>query len=268
MSLATMSISVSSETVRIELHVSTAAGLVVVVAAIAAMVFLFFVRRAVAREAASAVAAERTRVARELHDTLAQGLTGIRLYVEAALANVENPVRTTDTLEAVRQLTRSTFVDMKRVLLDLRPRELSGSDFTSALHEMVRTMTQGLPVAARVRAEGTARPLPSQEVEHQLFRIAQEAVTNSLRHARARTLDIIVVYGDACVDLTISDDGLGSGAFTLAELTAGAPNGGTHGMQERARQIGATFVISRNGSQGLAIHVRVPTGHRLPATGE
>ena len=218
---------------------------------------VLLLRRVVARKTAEAVGAERTRLRRELHDTLAQGLTGIRLHVDSALNNIGDAARATENLLTVRQLIRATFVDMKRVLLDLGPRELSAGDFIAALHEMVRTMTECLAVDAVVRAEGTPRLLPS-ETEHQLFRIAQEAVTNALRHARARRLEILVIYAPEALEMAVSDDGLGSGSFSPAELRAGARNGGTAGMQARAEQIGATFTIERNGSQGLSVRVRIP----------
>ena len=209
-------------------------------------------RRAAEREAI--LRAERERIGREFHDILAQGLTGILMHAEAALHEEElQQVRT--TLRTVKQLARRTFLDSKRVLLDLRPDMLEHGGLADALRRMLAIMTDGLPVQGSVEVKGLPRGV-DRDVESHLFRIAQEAATNALRHSRALRIDIVLSYSSRHVRLAVADDGRGSGEFRLDEIAA-ASNNGFRGMRERADAMGAFFETQHHPGRGMEIVVQV-----------
>lgn len=231
----------------------TFAGLVAVTA-VGLVLVLPRIRKRAAETRVAILKEERERMGRELHDVIAQGLTGVLLQADAAL-NEADPERVRDSLRVVKRLTRQTLLETKRVLIELRPEPLDGRTLPEALRQMLLTMTDGLPVSANVTTRGTARPLRDAAVESHLFRIAQEAVTNALRHSRARRIDVVVEFTDASLRLVVRDDGCGSGEFRLDQLGAGRD--GLRGMQERAESIGARLSVRNHPGGGVEISVEV-----------
>ncbi len=136
-------------------------------------------------------AEERTRLAREIHDTLAQDLTAIALHLEGALRHLDSsPQRARERLERALSTTRESLVEARRSVLNLRASPLAGKPLEEALGALARTFTAETGIRARVTVSGqrALRALPLR-TEAELFRIAQEALTNVRKHAQARTVD-------------------------------------------------------------------------------
>jgi PAS domain S-box-containing protein len=208
----------------------------------------------------AAVAAERERVASELHDSVSQVLYGIGL---AAHATRERLTPDLDWLAArmdhLEKLAETGLAEMRVLLLGLRPEVLVAGGLVKGL-EQVAELLRGrhdLHVETRCGAE----PNLSDEVKLALFRIAQEATTNAGKHAEARNVTISLA-SDAgrAVTLEISDDGHG---FAPAESYPG--RFGLKNMQERARKIGATWEIASDAASGTQVRVRLPVGERAAA---
>jgi signal transduction histidine kinase len=205
----------------------------------------------------AAVLDERTRMSRELHDTLAQGFAGIAIHLDAATACLPKGAQELrDHLALARALVRQSLAEARRAVLDLRPQALEHADLATALSEMAGRLTAGS--AIRVEAAGESRRLPS-AVESHLLRIAQEAVTNALRHAGAREIRVRLDFGADRVSLRIQDDGHGfaaDSAGTAAQLGAG--HLGLVGIRERVARIGGQFTLHSRAGSGTEVVVEVP----------
>ena len=192
---------------------------------------------------------ERTRIARDLHDTLTQGLTAIGLHVEAALTGVADPAAR-DELERALDVTRTSLDEARRALRELRGSPLNGRPLPEAIAGLGRELTAETGVRVHVRSNNRA-PLPS-PVEDQLFRIASEALTNIRRHAHARDVDVTLTRKGREIRLTIADDGTGFGRRTRGE------GFGIEGMRERARLVGGRLVVRSNPGGGTQVVAAVP----------
>jgi signal transduction histidine kinase len=231
-----------------------------IIALIAAIVG---VRTMTARERREymAVLSERNRVARELHDTLEQGLTGISLQLDAVAGTVQSsPSAARRSLEVARQMLRYSLEETRRSVMDLRSQALESNDLAAALSELAQQMTLGTPIAASVKVEGLRRRLDA-AVEHHLLRIGLEAVTNAVKHSGAHRIDILVRFSSEATDLVVSDDGCG------VQHEDGELDGehfGLQGMRERANKIGAVLEVEGCTPRGTRMSVSVPAGGRQP----
>lgn len=197
---------------------------------------------------------ERERMARELHDVLAPGLTAVFMRADAAL-HEGDPEGARQTLRLVKRLARQTLLDTKRVLFELRPLALEDGLLPEALRRMLATMTEGLPVQGFLTIHGVPRVPRGVETARHLFHIAQEAVTNALRHSRARRIDLVIRFEPSAVVLLVRDDGGGSGAFARDEVPCAST--GLRGMRERAEAIGAFLSVSHQPNGGVEVLVQV-----------
>jgi two-component system NarL family sensor kinase len=202
-------------------------------------------------------AEERARLAREIHDTLAQGLTAIGLQVESALHHLESdPATARERLERVLTTTRENLEEARRSVDDLRAAPLVGRPLGEALAALGRQLTSETGVPMRLRVTGPANGLPLR-VEAQLFRVAQEALTNVRKHAHATEVTVALRHDPDRVGLTIHDDGRG-----LANAAEDAPGGfGLTGMRERARLLGGSLRVLSPPGGGTTVSLWVP----LPA---
>ncbi|HEX8128129.1 MAG TPA: two-component regulator propeller domain-containing protein [Pyrinomonadaceae bacterium] len=202
---------------------------------------------------------ERNRIARELHDALAQGFTSISIHLEALSAKMGAPHDAArEHLNQARLLVRSSLAEARRTVRDLRSELLESGDLAAALSQVAGQLTAGTQVSAQVTAAGAARPLPAR-VENNLLRVGQEALTNAVRHAGARTVWARLEYGSHQVRLRIEDDGRGFDVHT----TDAASNGGgfgLRGMRERLTQIGGTLCVESLPGRGTEITATVPLG--------
>jgi two-component system NarL family sensor kinase len=195
---------------------------------------------------------ERTRLARDLHDTLTQGLTAIGLHVEAAMAEMPSgPARS--GLERALVVTRASVDEARRSLRDLRSSPLNGRPLVEALSALGREFTA--ETGMRVQVRSTLRSALPSATEEELFRIVGEALTNIRRHAKARTVDVVMIRRGTDVRLTIADDGEG---FDVRAPVAGY---GIEGMRERARLIGGTLMVRSSKGRGTRVTVILSPEH-------
>ena len=202
-------------------------------------------------------AEERARLAREIHDTLAQGLTAIALNIEGAMHRLEtHPEQARERLERALGMARENLEDARRSVLDLRgAAQLEGKPLAEALAGLARAFTSDTGVPATVDSmDIDGLPL---RVESELFRIAQEALTNVRKHAHAHRVQIGLRRRGATLSLRVRDDGRG---FVVA--TARHADGqGLIGMRERARLLGGQLQISSKPGEGTRVTARVPLEH-------
>jgi signal transduction histidine kinase len=201
-----------------------------------------------------AVLSERNRVARELHDTLEQGLTGISLQLEAVAGTIQSaPETATRSLGVARQMLRYSLEETRRSVMDLRSQALESDDLPAALATLAHKMTLGTSIEADVRVEGQRRRLDAAQ-EHHLLRIGLEAVTNAVKHSGATRVDIVVRFSAAATVLMVSDDGCG----VRQDGEHGIGHFGLQGMRERANKIGAALDIESSPGGGTRLVVSVP----------
>jgi two-component system sensor histidine kinase UhpB len=205
---------------------------------------------------------ERRRVARELHDEAGQALTAVIIGLERGLASMPEtyaadlPVQPRQLISNLRDLAAQTLDEVRKLALELRPSVLDDLGLVAALRQYVRATEERSGLAAQLLVvgwdESEAARLPA-EVETALFRIAQEALTNAIRHARATSVQVRLRRTPHQATLEVRDDGIGLGA---------APSDGEHlgmfGMRERARLLGGEFIATPVSPRGTLVQVSVP----------
>jgi signal transduction histidine kinase len=216
------------------------------------------------------VLTERTRLAQELHDTLEQTLTGIALQMDTAGRLVEkSPEAAGQHLRLARNLVGQGQAEVRRSVWDLRSHSRQQFDLPGLLTASSRQLTKGTDIQVSVSSVGGVRPLPDL-IEDNLVRIAQEALTNVIKHAGQTTAEIELNYGTDFVHLTIQDHGKG---FILSEC-AGPLNGhfGLLGISERVKRVNGYVSISSTPGTGTTVHVEIPlqpgNQYRIPSSNE
>ena len=201
--------------------------------------------------------AERNRVARELHDTILQGMTGIGLQLHAIRDHLKRaPEQSQLELEELQQTVLRCLEETRRVVWDLRGREERPGDLGPALVRFARRQFKDSRAVCEVEVEGTPRHLPH-VVENELFRIAQEGLRNASAHAGASRVDVRLAYRPAEVALTIRDDGRGFAAEEAGDGARARGHFGLAGLQERAQQIGARVDVRSTPGKGTTVEVVV-----------
>jgi ligand-binding sensor domain-containing protein/two-component sensor histidine kinase len=198
---------------------------------------------------------ERMRLAREVHDTLAQGFVGIGSQLDAAaLSFQEHPDSARQHLDVARKMTTHSLTEARRSIMDLRTVDLDGQDLPSALTASMQRWVAGTPVQMNVDVSGEAPGL-SQEVQQNLLRIAQEAVANTLKHASAKAIWVKLEAQNHLLRMSIRDDGSGFQPDALSGLDG---HFGLLGMRERAARIGGDLNLTSQPGQGTFIEVVIP----------
>jgi signal transduction histidine kinase len=202
----------------------------------------------------AAVLEERNRIAREIHDTLAQAFTGILIQLGVAQRIVkQRPEEAWELVGRVEQLARQGLAEARRSVWALQPQSLEYRDLANTLPDAVAQMVQGTPLLAHVHVHGTHRLLPA-DVGMNLLRIGQEAVNNTLLHAHAREICIDLTFEDDQIRLGLQDDGRG---FDLRQREEGG-GFGLIGMRQRAERIGGRLTISSRPGRGTEVVVTAP----------
>ncbi len=205
-------------------------------------------RRESARQALRVQEGERQRVARELHDEVGQTLTAMMLQIESLAAKIPDTLR--DELDELRETTRLGATDVRRIAVRLRPEALEELGLHSALSALATSFGEhaGLRIDRRLERVATL----SDEQELVVYRVAQEALTNVARHARASSVELMLSRDERDVTLRVRDDGRGLTRDALASAT------GIRGMRERAMLIGAQLSIAAADGGGTEVVLRVP----------
>jgi two-component system NarL family sensor kinase len=202
-----------------------------------------------ARSTAIGAVEERNRLARELHDTLAQGLAAVLLQLETADALLERQAPVEKARQKIAQalaMTRANLDEARRSVLDLRAAPLEGRSLPEALQALAAAPH---PFAVQLRLTGAAQPLPPR-LEIGLYRIVQEALNNVRQHAGAASVAIEYVATPDAITLTIEDDGVGF------DPTQPRPNHyGLIGINERARLLGGAMTVQSAAGTGTRIQV-------------
>lgn len=199
------------------------------------------------------VLAERTRIAREIHDTLLQGFAGANLQLGSIRKRLgDQPAGV--QLEGVLGQIEQCLAEARREIGELRGEGAKQAGLLERLQETARAARLGM--AVEVESGGEVRALP-EEIEKCLLRIAREAVGNAARHARASTMRLHLEFLEGRVRLIAEDDGVG-----MPEAAERAGHYGVVGMRERAKEAGGEFVLRTEANQGTRIEVELPTGGR------
>jgi signal transduction histidine kinase len=187
-----------------------------------------------------AVTEERNRLAREIHDTLAQSLTGMVLQIEAVEDLLDKePAQARAELQSLQQLARAALEEARRSVWGLRPPILEEATLAEALERRLQEESRLGRFSGRFAAAGRPRPL-TPSIEAGVYRIAQEALTNVSRHAEATVVVVQLRFEPGDLVLVVQDDGRG-----IESGVASSPDGGfgLTSMQERAERIGASLTI-------------------------
>jgi signal transduction histidine kinase len=217
--------------------------------------------------------AERQRLARDIHDTLAQGFVSIVLQLQAAEAELPSGAAEARAhLERARRTARDNLAEARRLVWDLRPQALSAAPLGEALGRLAGRVAEETGLDATATVTGTPRPL-SADAEVTLLRVTQEALANVTKHSGAGRVAVTLSYMDGEAALDVRDDGAGFAPEGFGEPQGGAPmdrspadghgpNGGLglRGMRERVEALGGRLAVESAPGRGTTIAVTVPTG--------
>jgi signal transduction histidine kinase len=203
-----------------------------------------------AREAG--VLDERARLAREIHDTIAQGLTGIVTQLEAAGAADGEPAVRRRHIDTARALARESLTEARRSVDALGPRQLVEAQLPDAIADMAKRWAESSGVDLILDTTGDPRPLVP-ELEVTLFRVAQEALANVGKHAAAHRVGLTLSYMDDVVVLDVRDDGRG-----FVPCARDGSGFGLVAMEQRVRRVAGTFSVESAPGEGAALSASVP----------
>jgi two-component system NarL family sensor kinase len=196
---------------------------------------------------------ERARIARDLHDTLAQGLTAVSLHLEAGLAGVPTRSASRKSLERALDVARRSLDEARRSIENLRPSALANRSLVEALAALARQFTADTGV--RVRTQFGDIPALSSDIEREVFHIASEALANIRKHANAREVTLRAAAARHKLQLAITDDGSG-----FAVRGARGRGFGLDGIENRARAAGGRATIRSAPNRGTTVSVVIPLG--------
>jgi signal transduction histidine kinase len=209
---------------------------------------------------AELLSAERHRIARDLHDGVAQCLVGIGMHLEWCKRQTDPDAPEYDRLVASKELARAGLGWVRSAVDELSGLDHPGTGLEQALRDLAVDFRSARLLRVSVRVTGRQRQLPA-AVEHSLFQISQEGLWNVVRHAQASQAWLTLTYGDGQVRLSVADDGAGDPAAAAAHLAPGAPLHGGHGlrnMAERTAELDGVIRAGRRRGGGLRIAVSIP----------
>lgn len=203
----------------------------------------------------SAVWNERNRMARELHDTLAQGLGAISIQLEVVKRKIPADSDGRKALDEARALARSNLADARRAIWNMRSQVLETGDLAKALDDILKSLTANKKTKGVMRMSGQSRRL-APITENNLLRIGQECIVNAVRHADAKCLNVHLEFAEQYVTLSISDDGRG---FDTEHPPQSEGGFGLATIRERVEQLHGTWNMASQPGKGTTIQVTVPT---------
>jgi PAS domain S-box-containing protein len=203
----------------------------------------------------TAVLEERTRLARDIHDTLLQGFTGVALQLVAAINRMTLAGQASSELRDVVGLAQKTLTDARRAVWDLRSPALAAGDLAAALRSTAEDSVHGTGLVLTCETAGLPQAV-GHEVEEVALRVVQEAIANVVKHAGARAVRVRLEFEPRGMRLTVADDGRG---FTVEPDThTYGGHWGLLGMRERAARIGATLSVRSAPGEGTEIVLAAP----------
>ncbi len=212
-------------------------------------------QRAMAEAQFAAVLAERNRMAREIHDILAQGLSAIVLHLDLIREEVKAvSARAAKHLEIALELARSSMADARNAVWNMRSQVLENADLATVLPNLLEQLTGGTGIRASFAVSGQRRRLPPL-AENALLRICQEAITNALQHAQPSQIEVILSFGNGTVSLRVRDDGCG---FVPERAQSARSGFGLVGMRERINQLGGQFDVRSGPGSGTEVVATIP----------
>ncbi len=206
---------------------------------------------------ARSITEERNRLARDLHDALTQRLFSLNLTLEAAAATAASadPAPTLEAIQQARGLVDSALAELRTLIFELRPPALESDGLVGALHKHAALLSRAHAVPVTVTdARPPGAPAPSAVGERELWRVAEEALSNALRHAEASEIRV-TVEGDGDTVLSVADDGVG---FDPDARSIAARRLGLVSMRERIEAAGGTFEIVSAPGHGTTVRASVP----------
>jgi signal transduction histidine kinase/ligand-binding sensor domain-containing protein len=203
-----------------------------------------------------AVLGERSRIAREIHDTLAQGYVGVSVQLEllTEFLRLNKVEKASQLLDGLRGFVREGLADARQSIWALRTQDATETTLPIQLRRMAEAAEDG-KLVAHFSLRGAYRPLPA-ATEQEILRVAQEAVHNVKKHAAASQLDLSLEYGKTAIELAVSDNGCGG--VETPSPTSPSGHYGLKGMAERAGLIGGVFQLQSAPGQGTTIRLSVP----------
>jgi signal transduction histidine kinase len=204
----------------------------------------------------AAVLGERNRMARDIHDTLAQGFTGVIVQLEAAEDAIACCQRkeADEHLKRASELARRSLTEARRSVHALRPQALQHGNFWDALKGIIKNTTAGTALHTTFELRGKLRDLPL-VWEENLLHIGQEALTNALKYAHPRKFETRLSCNTKDLRLELRDDGDG---FKVKDRHDGV---GLTGMRERVEQMGGTLIVTSSRAKGTKVVVELPYNH-------
>ena len=212
------------------------------------------------------VSQERQRLAHEIHDTLAQGFTSIVMKLEAAEETLaHNPTAVQRYIDQARRTARESLQEARQLMWALRSKSLEETSLATALNRLVERYSEECSATANLTVVGTPRPL-SPEIEVTLLRIAQEALSNCRKHARASQVSVTLSYMNNLVLLNIEDNGVGFDPARPRTQTSEHSGGfGLNGMRRRVAQLSGTLLLDSTPGVGTTLMVALPVaGDKQP----
>jgi signal transduction histidine kinase len=200
---------------------------------------------------------ERRRIARELHDEVSQTLTGLVMSLGSAEALLRRAPAVKQRLQALRSLTSEAVEEVRRLIQDLRPSLLDDLGLVAAIGWYVENHLAPAGVKAELETQGFDRRLPP-TVEITLFRVVQEAITNIIKHAQAKTAYIRLQFTHSAIEGSIKDDGVGFNADTLRPERRRGMAVGLLGMEERISLLEGKLNIESQPGGGTHVHFEIP----------
>jgi signal transduction histidine kinase len=212
----------------------------------------------------SALHEDRTRIARDVHDSLAQGFTGIVVQLHAAEeVLVRDAPRARAHIERARELARTSLREARRSIWAMRPPSLDRESLPAAFERIARELVTGTDVELRVELIGRVAPLTA-IAEGELLRIGQELIVNAIRHGRAHRVRVATEYESQWLTLRIDDDGRGP---PPGAGPSSGPGFGSTGLRERVGALGGSLTVETSSGRGTCTTIVVPLPGRAPGVG-